>query len=96
MLTGKPKGKTPLGKLASIRKDNIKTNNTTVQWRSYSVFSYTRVGLVAGSFENRNENFGIRERWGNFIVLANISLSRVLFQLLSYSHARKMYSAMDV
>jgi len=96
MLIGKPKGKMPLGKVTSIRKDNIKTNNTTVRWRSYSVFSCTRLGSVAGSFENRNENFGIRKRWENFIVLANISLSRVLFQLLSYCHARKMYGGMDV
>jgi hypothetical protein len=57
MLTGKPKGKIELGKLTSIRKDNIKTNNTTARWRSYSVFSCTRVGSVAGFFDNCNEKF---------------------------------------
>jgi hypothetical protein len=84
-----------LGKLTRIRKDNIKMNNTTVRWGSYSVFGCTKIGSVAG-FNNYNENFGIRKRWGNFIVLMYISLSRTLFQLLSYCHARKMYGGMDV
>jgi hypothetical protein len=47
-------------------------------------------------FDNYNENFGILKRWGSFIVLVYISLSRTLFQLLSYCHARKMYGGMDV
>jgi hypothetical protein len=40
MLTGKPKGKMARGKLTSIRKDNIKTNNTSAMGKLLCVQLY--------------------------------------------------------
>jgi hypothetical protein len=40
MLTGKPKGKMALGKLTSIRKGNIKTNNTNAMGKLLCIQLY--------------------------------------------------------